>query len=487
MINFENRVIEEAATLTNGILGTHSGDSLNHLNAIFAIEHYLDKEHPLFDALSPALGVLPASHGMHQRIDIFFRFSTAALIGRKHIEKPSLGMLKALDIYGSEANKSLEVNYLFNIWRSDPFKLCQNPYLTYLFGQYVARLHEHCEEVEIKPTYRTAIVYQMIGATQKLFGQLNSREMPLVDFVAQVLLATSASVALGELDRARDLLSSTQPLDQIIEELKSDLSTRNLYGQEFDQVCFIGINAFSLKSKFPDESQLLLEFVDGLLRPTLGDPKYDNGDLRRVALRLAGLRCVMPEPIKKKVVAEFEAGMELKDFLEIRNILLSSVQTRDLNNQISRTRGADLQDITPEALRQLANKIEYQQIFHTVMPPWQTLRDLRGDCKALSALLSMIILENGKKGNLCIVFGQDMESEKNNHMFVEWVRGDDKTNIPIDFDALLKEFHQEVDPDLVLRFPLSSLVQEDYALIVQRLAEHRIMIRQKIRNRRSRK
>lgn len=487
--DFGARLVDEAKFVVQTILGEHSGDVLNHFNASTAISFYVDSKHQLLPTIAERIPKLPSSHGASLEFDLLMRLSTAALLDQKSLNSPSKCVIDTVEhimkntAQGNlEKRGSLDVKFLYNTWKKNPFSiLSDSPYFSLLFAQYVARLYKNCK-FDIDARTREAIVNQSIGIASGIASKIyridieelhKQPRVPLTN-ISLLLLGASSAFMLECNDLAKHLFEIALGVFQIYKNFLKHYEPKLInIPDAIDDFCHIGINLNILKESSFDIDTDLRNFIARHIEFHICKYPHAQGNIRVAALRLAGIRYVLKEDMALKIKREFDAAVVLDEFIQIREIIRNFAQDYNEFSDLLSKKGYSLTEVTPEMLHKLAQSIEYQDQTHIVKRPIDTLKEGKGDCKAVAALLAVICILAGKDVYLCYYCGTDIEQGQSNHIFIGWNKKTvfnplEMTDIkeliiPIEQGASYGEFDERIIKDLkaIIAYPLDMLVKND--------------------------
>jgi hypothetical protein len=467
----------EVEYLISLLLSEYSGDVLNHVNACTAAAYYLETDHPLLRRLAKSLSELPAAQGADLVFDMLLRFSAAALMGEKGLPVSCEALRRGFWVINEDDSKPvppfLAIEYIYEEWKVNPqFVLGQGIYSNFLFVQYLARLYTHCG-IGVPRKERKAAVQQALKMVDYIERAWSQKQLPSLVMISWALLVASSAALLDVPAQVR------RPLDIAVRIAQRPETWNQLEPADLVNLCHIGISVNVLLDDYPREIEFLVPLIEALLGRSLIHDQKAFGDLRLVGLRLAGLRCALDDAAVDRVRHELDAAETLDVIVAIRHILDGFYRRLYEFRQSLKENNFDLNAVSAESLHALINTVARDDIHKMVKDPIDTLESRRGDCKAVTALASVILIYAGIQANVCIYYGKDFARDGTNHIFVEWIGQTslfgNSPRVYIDQGAPLGQPNRDAvkHDDLIVRYPLQAIASVSIKKILSELTRWR--------------
>lgn len=462
--------VDKAKRLVEIIASRNSGDSLNHVNTVTAFDLYLEANHPAFDGLYESILCLPASHGADAFYDVLLRFSAASLLRQEAIIDSHGIIDSSIGLRNGSNSQKYDIDYLLRVWRKNPLCLCRDHFSTFLFGQYAQRLHSNCG-LSLNENEKSSIIYQMLGFVPELFNKYTNEQMSELRVISRLMLSASTIARLEDIKTTKILLGHAISL---LEKVNPNEITLN----DFDDICFIGLNIYYLRDFF---DKLMNELSQSFIRPniytsqSLQDYEYRNP--RNLALRLFGIRCVLSEKETIEIAKEFSSTVEFSGIMQIRNILKSAITMRHTFREKLKEMDFSFDKITPENIHRFIQKIKPNRS-KIVLSPLRTLEE-GGDCKSIAVIVALLLLEANLDGNICLFYGQDINIKNDNHVYIEIVVRQKDERIPIDITPGFGKHNSCItNKDAITKYPITRLIENSENEIIHDFSADRSRIRQ---------
>jgi hypothetical protein len=480
MEQIENKIIEASININKKVINRFYGDSLNLINICTLYSEYLKNNSEIFQLLFSGINNLPKSHAADSEIDLLLRISSVTLLGFNEIIDNS-DTLK--HYFNEKSQKSYHVSILYDIWKKNPLKFCRSQFTILLFGQYLSRLIKKYN-YKIDQASLNAFAHQILGYLPSIIDNLENKECDHFLIFSHLIFGAIICYDLKVENVGNNFIQAFYLyFNNFMDYLKRSYDKRlliEIIQKEKEHISFISYNLSRLPKLYSKQFRHIVKFIEKCLLNDIYISLLQNNDLRVSSICLLGLKPYLKKDLINKISKELSTGYGFSMILQMKDILKKSVEYRLLLRKKLENKGINFNNIQINDIINLIYQFDFQPFVHYIKHPINTILSRKGDCKALATVISIIALETGIRGNICLYFGADINQAVNNHVYIELYDKSKDKFIPINKAPNYKGIFSQISENYIIKYPINSLIKNTNEIIIEDISSYRQMLLDKI-------